>query len=609
MSNILWRSCVSTIPVVGIGFGLSFGGLLLGCAHRTADAPAVVPAHPFADGALPVSGRDPAELPPPVQLSGFGSFWKGTAEASQIDSRAFQPQVITRPPWKGETKRPGEILPAHYRDKTLAQGAPNDLQSGGLTARPRIDLEESVLFPGIGQSPWTPPDPAIAVGRDFVLETVNMEIAWYEKDGTVVFQQTLDSSGDPGFFEELGAGGFTFDPKCFYDTIRERYVVLALEHYDGESWITIAVSDDDDPNGVWYKYRTWALVSIEDTTYWVDYPGFGFDAEGWYVTSNLFKEEGEGSGFGGTLVRSFDPTGALTGSDIAFVDFLLPNGSHQVAQVFDGDSRTVLVRKRNSTSLRLIHIEDPLGTPTSITRDVDVPEYTSPEIDPPTPEGASLNAIDGRILNVMIRNGSLWTGHSASVPDDFKTIARWYEIDMDGWPASEAGAPVLQQSGEIRPGDDIHTCYPAIAVNENGSMAVVYTRSSEEEVPSLRVAGRIASDPVGTLGVPVELALSTAVPEIEGTYRWGDYFDAAIDPTDENVFWVAGQIYTPNGWLTEIGSFSIALIGDLNGDGTVDGADLTILLGAWGTDSTVADLNGDGTVNGADITVLLGNWT
>jgi hypothetical protein len=46
--------------------------------------------------------------------------------------------------------------------------------------------------------------------------------------------------------------------------------------------------------------------------------------------------------------------------------------------------------------------------------------------------------------------------------------------------------------------------------------------------------------------------------------------------------------------------------GDLNGDGQVDGADLTILLGAWGTAG--ADLNGDGTVDGADLTILLGGW-
>jgi hypothetical protein len=49
--------------------------------------------------------------------------------------------------------------------------------------------------------------------------------------------------------------------------------------------------------------------------------------------------------------------------------------------------------------------------------------------------------------------------------------------------------------------------------------------------------------------------------------------------------------------------------GDLNGDGVVDAADLSILLAAWGTSDPVADINGDGTVDGADLTTLLANWT
>ncbi len=45
---------------------------------------------------------------------------------------------------------------------------------------------------------------------------------------------------------------------------------------------------------------------------------------------------------------------------------------------------------------------------------------------------------------------------------------------------------------------------------------------------------------------------------------------------------------------------------DLNGDGRIDGADLAILLGAWGTAG--GDLTGDGTTSGADLAILLGAW-
>jgi hypothetical protein len=46
---------------------------------------------------------------------------------------------------------------------------------------------------------------------------------------------------------------------------------------------------------------------------------------------------------------------------------------------------------------------------------------------------------------------------------------------------------------------------------------------------------------------------------------------------------------------------------DLNGDGTVDGQDLGILLGFW-SGTGPADLNGDGTVDGQDLGILLGSW-
>ena len=45
---------------------------------------------------------------------------------------------------------------------------------------------------------------------------------------------------------------------------------------------------------------------------------------------------------------------------------------------------------------------------------------------------------------------------------------------------------------------------------------------------------------------------------------------------------------------------------DLNGDGVINGADLGLLLGAWGTASR--DINGDGIVDGADLGLLLGAW-
>jgi hypothetical protein len=59
------------------------------------------------------------------------------------------------------------------------------------------------------------------------------------------------------------------------------------------------------------------------------------------------------------------------------------------------------------------------------------------------------------------------------------------------------------------------------------------------------------------------------------------------------------------------GTVVIAIQGDFNGDGTVDGSDFYILLQAWGTtppSDPRADANCDGTVDGSDFYILLQGW-
>jgi len=48
--------------------------------------------------------------------------------------------------------------------------------------------------------------------------------------------------------------------------------------------------------------------------------------------------------------------------------------------------------------------------------------------------------------------------------------------------------------------------------------------------------------------------------------------------------------------------------GDLNNDDVIDGADLGVMLLAWGDAGGASDLNGDNVVDGADLGVLLLNW-
>jgi hypothetical protein len=88
------------------------------------------------------------------------------------------------------------------------------------------------------------------------------------------------------------------------------------------------------------------------------------------------------------------------------------------------------------------------------------------------------------------------------------------------------------------------------------------------------------------------------------------WFDANVAPANANAtigLFRPGAAGDPNSVTASIQAPSApSNPSDLNDDGVVDGADLGILLGAWGTGA--GDINGDGTTDGADLGVLLGAW-
>ena len=67
-----------------------------------------------------------------------------------------------------------------------------------------------------------------------------------------------------------------------------------------------------------------------------------------------------------------------------------------------------------------------------------------------------------------------------------------------------------------------------------------------------------------------------------------------------------------SGFSPEVDAFAdvapVAPSPDLDGSGSIDAADLALLLSAWGTAGSSADLDGDGTVGPSDIAVLLSAW-
>lgn len=94
--------------------------------------------------------------------------------------------------------------------------------------------------------------------------------------------------------------------------------------------------------------------------------------------------------------------------------------------------------------------------------------------------------------------------------------------------------------------------------------------------------------------------------------RWGTLYNFRFDAASPPVAMTATLgLFTPGSpdsiTFEALGPAAVcASVADLDCSGAVDGADLGLLLGAWGTSG--ADLNGDELTDGADLGVMLGAW-
>jgi hypothetical protein len=556
----------------------------------------------------PVENWRPRAILPLEDLTQGGAVARGVVEPTVIDTRTFPTQIQAAEPHAGEPLRGSMFLPKHQKIELGRRGVErSSIETGGLRGASTIELGRG--FTGITNTGWNPPDPTLAVGPDHVVVTVNQSVAFQTKDGVTQFAAPLNSAGNPGFFEPVGALGFTFDPKCFYDHEAGRFVILALEVYgtgtpseaDDEATITFAISDDDDPNGVWFKYRTNAIIAIGSDTFWWDYPGFGYDEDAIYVTGNLFGLDN--GGFAGAGFRVFDKAPLLTGSPTTFSTLRDGNiNSVQCAQHFGGSNPSAFFTcVRFFNTMTVVAVRNPLTLPSITFIDLPIASFDSTG-SVPTP-GGGVDSVGLRIMNTHWRGGNLFTAHTVFDNGAGVHLARWYEFDLNNWPTS--GAPTLTQSGDIALGGSDETFFPAIYSDADGNLGLVCASSSATENVRMLVTTRQPGDPAGTMGAPVEVVQGSN----GSNGRWGDYYDIAIDPLDDRTFWAIGQTQQAFGWSTYVQEFRVPVppsdcYGDLDDDGDVDVLDFGVFAGNFGATGllpfTEGDHDGDGDVDVLD---------
>ncbi|MEO1016496.1 MAG: PPC domain-containing protein [Pseudomonadota bacterium] len=460
-----------------------------------------------------------------------------------------------------------------------------------LVDRPKDRPEILRTFEGpTGSDPATPipADPTIAVGTEHVLVGVNNRIAWYDKSGGQEGGLTLQS-----FFDELSPENAPFDPKVLYDPFADRYVVLAVDlrgfdefaddPSDDGSRLLLAISDDGNPNGHWYRQAVDGLEIIDGKNHWADFPAIAVGDDAIFITANMFTFDG--AGFGGSRVwigdkeplyegghssfARFDPID-LAGNDALSVtlqpsEFLstTPSGADMylasLSGIEDDDGNQVV---------QIITIDDALGAtdPTFETQFVGIDEIGGSTDDAPQPEVTSrIDVGDQRALEAVWDDGQLYvtgTAQPTSGEDAFQSTAFWFQVDT----SDPSRFHLVDQGGvggnEI--GFAVRTSYPSIAVNEAGALAIGFAASGPELFPGAYATMRNSDDPPGTVRDSTTIREGEAGIDFDAfalTNRWGDYSGTATDPVDGS-FW-SFNLFAPEGddpfdqWATAIGQYRL----------------------------------------------------
>src|SRR5258708_6112386 len=135
---------------------------------------------------------------------------------------------------------------------------------------------------------------------------------------------------------------------------------------------------------------------------------------------------------------------------------------------------------------------------------------------------------------------------------------RWYELRNPAASTLAAGTPVVYQQGTFAP-DSNFRWMGSIAMDQSGGIALGYSVSSTAINPSIRLTGRAATDPLGTMQAENAIVNGTG-SQLANLSRWGDYSAMTVDPVDDCTFWYTNEYLKANGtfnWSTWISSFKL----------------------------------------------------
>jgi hypothetical protein len=386
----------------------------------------------------------------------------------------------------------------------------------------------------LGSRIFIPPDTNAAVGNDFLVETVNVQIRVFDKaSGALLLDEPLAT-----FFGAFSGG----DPYVVYDDTADRWYVSAFDTND--TGLFLAVSLDGNPlHGFLPTYH------LTDVGGFPDYEKPGFNKDAIFISFNNF-----GDGGGAATIATIDKQAALLGTltyVVSHPEFqfraMAPaqmhlaqdGGGHRHAPAgvewfVSTDSNDV-----SGTTIRVTQMTNYLSNSPNFTyTSLPVSAYRSATT-ADQPGGTITTFPNTTTTQVQFHNGELVAAMaSATATDGFVyPKGRIYRIDVS------RGTPTLLAERLIDPGNGVAVQMPSVDEDSQGNLGLTWMESSKSEYLTMWVA---------TLDRFGKLTAAVAAPGGGFFYansRIGDYSTTVLDLTNdqEAVFWSANRdaAYSP----------------------------------------------------------------
>ncbi|HET6311627.1 MAG TPA: hypothetical protein VFH00_11575 [Candidatus Nitrosotalea sp.] len=433
-----------------------------------------------------------------------------------------------------------------------------------------------INFDGVGQGFGSyvvccaPPDTNASVGPNHIVETVNLDLAVFNKTGGLVYGPVPINTLWSGF-----GGGCQIDndgdPTALYDPMADRWLISQFAVTTTHYLNCVAISQTPDPTGAYYRY-SYSYSNFPD------YPKFGIWPDGYYVTFNMFN----GNTFAGGTTCAYDRTKMLTGAAATQQCFnagslwggMLPSTTNGSTLPPAGAVNYVLGLDTPATSNRIaywkFHVDWTTPASTTMTGPsfLTVSTYTNSCAAQPRgdciPQGAGGTPLESLADRLMYRlnyrnlgnHEALVVNHTIEVGSgsSLHSGMRWYELRPDA-----ARNLTLFQEGTYAP-DSSWRWMGSINMDQAGNIAAGYSVSSSTISPQIHYTGRLATDVAGIMTQGENTIINGGGSQTGGLARWGDYSSLAVDPTDDCTFFHANEYLKASGsfnWSTRIASFKL----------------------------------------------------